>query len=121
MFFTERTLSPQTLHPFSLQKHGFSLIKLLCTTCRSTPCYSRHKDIPRFRDLEVQWCKTDRKEEMGRVPEAMRKFSPYGERQKLRRKWRKAEHQFSSLVDPKKAATLSKDFFGKKGPNSPYF
>jgi hypothetical protein len=37
MFFTERTLSPQTLHPFSLQKHGFSQIELLCTNCRSTP------------------------------------------------------------------------------------
>jgi hypothetical protein len=26
----------------------------------------------------------------------------------------KAEHQFSSLGDPKKAATCSKDFFGKR-------
>jgi hypothetical protein len=51
----------------------------------------------------------------------MRKFSPYGEREKLRRKWMKGEHQFSSLGDPKKAATCSNDIFGKNGTNSPYF
>jgi hypothetical protein len=46
----------------------------------------------------------------------MRKFSPYGESQKLRRKWRKAEHQFSSLVDPKESWDLVKRFFWKKEP-----
>jgi hypothetical protein len=116
IFHRERTLSPQTLHPFSRQKHGFSQIKLLCTKCRSTPCYSRHKDIPRFRDLEVQWCKTDRKEEMGRVPQAMRKFSPYEEREKAKKKMEESRTPIFVPWRPKKSCDPFKRFFWKKGP-----
>ncbi len=94
--------------PFSLQKHGFSQIKLLCTNCRSTPLLfqtQRHTKIQRFGGAVVQ----DRQEERNGS------ISPHGKREKLRRKWKQAEHQILSLGDPKKKLRpVQKRFLGKR-------
>jgi hypothetical protein len=115
MFFTETTLSPQTLQPF------FSPETWILTDQASVHKLQKYPlaipDTKTYQDLEIWRCSGAR--QIGR-----KEWVDLSTRKKREAKKKMEASRTPNFVTrrpKKKAATCSKEIFGKKGPNSPYF